>query len=101
MRLGDGIAIVPVFIRLSVGRFICARKIMLDSIDSIPSLMIPLDSFGLSFLLPSEPSSKRDVLSAQVVLYCHSLDVGLAKVHHLMEAQDVNGLAVRVSSASV
>ena len=38
-------------------------------------------------------------LSAQVVLYCHSLDVGLAKVHHLMEAQDVNGLAVRVSSA--
>lgn len=76
---------------------------MLDSIDSIPSLMI--NSFGflwsLSFLLPSAPSSKRDVLSAQVVLYCHSLDVGLAKVHHLMEAQDVNGLAVRVSSASV
>ena len=73
---------------------------MLDSIDSIPSLMIPLDSFGLfHFFCP--PSSKRDVLSAQVVLYCHSLDVGLAKVHHLMEAQDVNGLAVRVSSASV
>ena len=35
-----------------------------------------------------------------MVLYCHSLDVGLAKVHHLMEAQDVNGLTVRVSSRS-
>lgn len=36
----------------------------------------------------------------EVVLYCHSLDVGLAKVHHLMEAQDMNNLSVRVSSAS-
>ena len=35
-----------------------------------------------------------------MVLYCHSLDVGLAKVHHLMEAQDVNGLTVRVSRRS-
>ncbi|CAE7559290.1 unnamed protein product [Symbiodinium natans] len=41
----------------------------------------------------------RELVSLpKVVLYCHSLDVGLAKVHHLIEAQDVNGLVVRVSS---
>lgn len=43
-------------------------------------------------------SLKELVSLPEVAIYCHSLDVGLAKVHHLIEAQDVNGLAVRVSS---
>ncbi|CAJ1453768.1 unnamed protein product, partial [Effrenium voratum] len=36
---------------------------------------------------------------SKVVLYCHSLDVGLAKVHHLIEAKDDRGHVVRVSSS--
>lgn len=34
----------------------------------------------------------------KVVLYCHSLDVGVAKVNHMFEAADHNGLRIRVSS---
>ncbi|CAK9087773.1 Hypothetical protein SCF082_LOCUS41488 [Durusdinium trenchii] len=46
----------------------------------------------------SRGSLRELVALPKVVLYCHSLDVGLAKVHHLMEAQDMNNLSVRVSS---
>eukprot|EP00930_Biecheleria_cincta_P045606 TRINITY_DN31434_c0_g1_i1.p1 TRINITY_DN31434_c0_g1~~TRINITY_DN31434_c0_g1_i1.p1 ORF type:complete len:1398 (-),score=227.92 TRINITY_DN31434_c0_g1_i1:209-4372(-) len=34
----------------------------------------------------------------KVSLYCHTLDAGIAKVNHLVEAEGTNGLVVRVSS---
>lgn len=41
----------------------------------------------------------RDIVAfPKVMLYCHSLDVGLAKVHHMVESEDKGGLVVRVSS---
>ena len=58
------------------------------------------DQWWLTFwhVLTNVLTNESMAVPSQVAIYCHSLDVGLAKVHHLIEAQDVNGLAVRVSS---